>query len=281
MARPRKIGLSYFPMDTTLDENFESIEELHGNDGFTWMVKFWQAAYKTDDGIVDLSDIHGVIGAKKSRISTDKQSEILKDAIKLKLLYEVAPGKYTSTGIQKRLSKISDDREYDRNYAKNELSERKQTDNLPITGEKEKEKEIKKEIKIKYKIQVPEHLVEIWPKFLEMRKKLRKPATEHAETLLWEKLNKLSLDPSVQIEIVKQSIENSWQGLFPLSQQQQTILQQPKTPVQKPYPQNSVMMARIVGHWRKKEPLWDIPCDLMDTPAMQKLYDETFPGWRK
>jgi len=149
MARPRKTGLDYFPIDTTFDEKLESIEELHGNDGFTWIVKFWQSAYKTDDGIVDLSDIRGVIGAKKSRISSDKQNEIINDCIKLHLLYEVEPKKYTSNGIQKRIGKIKGDRNYDREYTKNKLSERKPTENLPIIPEIEIEREIETKNKTK------------------------------------------------------------------------------------------------------------------------------------
>lgn len=146
MARPKKIGLDYFPLDVNPDDQFKAIEELHGNDGFTWIVKFWQAAYRTNDGIVDLNGIRGVLAAKTSRISSEKQAEIIRDCIDLHLLYEVEPGKYTSNGIQKRLLKIRQDRENDRNYARNKLSERKLSDNLPIMQEsKEKEKKRKKE----------------------------------------------------------------------------------------------------------------------------------------
>lgn len=147
MARPKKIGLDYFPMDVNFDDEFRALEELHGNDGFTWIIKFWQAAYKTDNGLVDLNDIRGVLAAKTSRILPEKQAEIIKDAITLGLLEEKSPGIYTSNGIQKRLLAVSSEREKDRNYHKNELSDSFRSENTPKRGEI-KEKEIKeKEIK--------------------------------------------------------------------------------------------------------------------------------------
>ena len=52
--------------------------------------------------------------------------------------------------------------------------------------------------------------------FIKMRKLSKKPPTDHALELLIKKLNKLSSDPEIQIEIVEQSITNNWQGFFPL-----------------------------------------------------------------
>ena len=55
--------------------------------------------------------------------------------------------------------------------------------------------------------------------FVEHRKSLKKPMTDNAIKLMINKLNKLSSDISVQIEIINQSILNGWQGIFPLNQQ--------------------------------------------------------------
>ena len=53
--------------------------------------------------------------------------------------------------------------------------------------------------------------------FTNMRKKIRKPATDHAMNLI---LNKLIMwcgkDVDKAIAILNQSIERSWQGVFPL-----------------------------------------------------------------
>ena len=52
--------------------------------------------------------------------------------------------------------------------------------------------------------------------FIEYRKKIKKPMTERAITLLISELQKLSPDILTQIEIINQSILNGWQGVFPL-----------------------------------------------------------------
>lgn len=49
-----------------------------------------------------------------------------------------------------------------------------------------------------------------------MRKKIKKPMTEKAEELIKSKLNKLSNNKYEQIEILNQSIMNSWQGIYEL-----------------------------------------------------------------
>ena len=68
-------------------------------------------------------------------------------------------------------------------------------------------------------VEIPEHLKDVWGYFLEMRKKIRKPATERAQELLLKKLFSLSVDPEIQIQIIEQSIERSWQGFFKLKNQ--------------------------------------------------------------
>lgn len=53
--------------------------------------------------------------------------------------------------------------------------------------------------------------------FEEMRKKLRKPLTDRAKKLTLGKLEKLAPgNEEMQIAILDQSVENSWQGVYPL-----------------------------------------------------------------
>jgi len=57
--------------------------------------------------------------------------------------------------------------------------------------------------------------------YLEMRKGLKKPATEHAKDLVHKKLEKLSGGSEViKVLILEQSIVNSWQDVFPLREDQ-------------------------------------------------------------
>jgi hypothetical protein len=49
-----------------------------------------------------------------------------------------------------------------------------------------------------------------------MRKSIKKPITERALELMLAKLDKLANNDQSKIEILNQSIMNSWQGIFPL-----------------------------------------------------------------
>lgn len=61
---------------------------------------------------------------------------------------------------------------------------------------------------------LPENIKkETWEAYLEMRKTIKKPATLHAQNLIIKKLLKMEDDPNL---ILEQSIENSYQGVFPL-----------------------------------------------------------------
>lgn len=54
--------------------------------------------------------------------------------------------------------------------------------------------------------------------FAKMRKMIKRPLTDNALSLIIKKLSKLSADENEQIAIVNQSIEHSWQGIFPLNE---------------------------------------------------------------
>lgn len=53
--------------------------------------------------------------------------------------------------------------------------------------------------------------------FVEFRKSIKKPMNDNAIKLLISKLNKMTPDVNIQIEILNQSIMNGWQGIFPLN----------------------------------------------------------------
>ena len=61
--------------------------------------------------------------------------------------------------------------------------------------------------------------------FIEYRKGMKKPMTDHAVDLLINKLNGMTQYIPEQIEILNQSIVNGWQGIFPLKENQKTIKQ--------------------------------------------------------
>lgn len=57
---------------------------------------------------------------------------------------------------------------------------------------------------------------ELWSDFIDMRGKLRKPPTDKAKALLVKDLEKHKGNGDDPNEILRQSIKNSWLGLFPL-----------------------------------------------------------------
>lgn len=139
MARPKKEGLDYFPVDVDFDEKVESIIMIHKNDGLSWVIGFWQKAYKTLTGIVDLSGLFAELFANKCRITLDKHNEILTTAIQVEFCHEVETDKYTSNGIQKRISSVSKERA----SAITRKTEKESTKEKDINKRKEKESKVK------------------------------------------------------------------------------------------------------------------------------------------
>ena len=75
-----------------------------------------------------------------------------------------------------------------------------------------------KETKVK-ETEIPEHLKQIWPAYLEMRQKKKKPATEYAKKLVIDQLEKwYPNDPERQIECLNVSIRNSWTDVYKLKE---------------------------------------------------------------
>jgi hypothetical protein len=111
MARPKKTGLDYFPLDVEFDDKFKAVEMLHGNNGFVFVIKIWQAAYKTLTGEVSLSGLFAELMAKNCRITTEEFNKILETSLNIELFFKTESGMITSNGIKKRISSVSKDRE--------------------------------------------------------------------------------------------------------------------------------------------------------------------------
>lgn len=70
-----------------------------------------------------------------------------------------------------------------------------------------------------------ERLEQAFSDYADMRRRIKKPMTERAVTLVMKKLEQLAtvpfsdgMDNDLAVRILEQSIENSWQGLFPLKE---------------------------------------------------------------
>ena len=55
--------------------------------------------------------------------------------------------------------------------------------------------------------------------FIQMRNLIKKPLTNYALKLILNNLDKLTKDDSTKIDIINQSVEHSWQGVFPLKEE--------------------------------------------------------------
>ena len=62
-------------------------------------------------------------------------------------------------------------------------------------------------------------LIESLEGFVEMRKRIKAPLTEHALSLLLKKLDGLGRSDAEKVEIVNQSVMNNWKGFFALKQE--------------------------------------------------------------
>ena len=112
---------------------------------------------------------------------------------------------------QKRLIKSSDE------------SAEKSSDVVALEEEKEKEedKNNKKKKKSEFDIFIEEHtenlkLKETIYEFIKMRKAIKAPMTSNALKLMLRKLDNISNNDDEKIEIINNSILNSWKGIFPL-----------------------------------------------------------------
>lgn len=83
-----------------------------------------------------------------------------------------------------------------------------------VQSNSKKSKKIKTE-----EINIPDTLLPTLAKFKEHRKKMRKPMTEYAITLLIKKLNDFYPgNVEKQVRCMQESIENGWQGVFKLKE---------------------------------------------------------------
>jgi predicted phage replisome organizer len=97
----------------------------------------------------------------------------------------------------------------------------KSRDNHATEEEKEEEKEKDKKKSNKKPSTAPyvadDALNSAINDFIEFRKKIKKPMTDKAIQLMINKLQKLSPNVGIQIEIINQSILNGWQSIYPLN----------------------------------------------------------------
>jgi hypothetical protein len=105
MARPKKQGLDYFPLDCDNDDKFDLIESEFGLAGFAIIIKLYQKIYKEHGYYGDWGSGVGLVFAHKNGVGASLVSEIIESALKNGIFDNDMYQKYgilTSRGIQKR-----------------------------------------------------------------------------------------------------------------------------------------------------------------------------------
>lgn len=141
-------------------------------------------------------------------------------------------GLYFNPRLELEIEKRKEHSEKQRNRALDGWKKRKENNAtanataLPLENRNENENRDRNKVKIEKEqtFNFPKSELELcFDKFLEMRKKIKKPATPHAIDLLKEKIKNLSNgNETLAIEIINQSTLNGWQDLFPLRQNNST-----------------------------------------------------------
>lgn len=144
MARPRKLGMDYFPhdCDASSDEKIEGLRALYGNDGYAFYFILLERIYRTPNFQLDLSNEDmKIILARKIDIQVDKFDKILKSALNLGCFDKSAfenEKVLTSNGIRKRAEIVVDKRlKMQKKYKENNKSKDKNSADTSQENSKE------------------------------------------------------------------------------------------------------------------------------------------------
>lgn len=248
-----KEGLDFVPLDCQLDEKFELIEAEFGLKGFAVIVKLFQRIYGGHGYYCEWNDDIAFLFASRNGLSNDGVNnnlihEIVSASIRRGIFDKEIFSKYsvlTSKGIQKRYVDATGRRKnvsLEKRYLL--LSDDILGENVNILSENvnifEENVDISKQVKgskvkrskgkeseVKERNYFPqdETLDAAFADYVAMRKQIKKPMTDRAVTLAIKKLQELAtlpfgdgMDNDLAIQILNQSVMNSWQGLFPLKE---------------------------------------------------------------
>lgn len=104
MARPKKQGLDYFPLDVNVDTKIEILESKYGILGFGFIIKLFQKIY-ANGYYLEWNQYSPILLQKEIRLEDARIIEFINFCLDInifdKTLYEKC-GILTSKGIQKR-----------------------------------------------------------------------------------------------------------------------------------------------------------------------------------
>lgn len=227
MARPRKVGLDYFPLDTVLDMKIECLEAEHGLTGFAVWIKILQLAYQSESGEANFTDvIRRKTFGKRLGITWETIEPVIDTCLNVGLfernLWETSQV-LSSNGIRARIDAVSTERAKDR--------ERQRTSPVRPLKENTKKRESKSRVKGKSgklpgtahfpsdnssPTQLPESfnsygVAEALNSWIDYRKEIKRPLVASSISAIvktWAPLGELRFCAAVEFTISK-----GWQGL--------------------------------------------------------------------
>lgn len=104
MARPKKQGLDYFPLDVNVDNKIEILESEYGILGFGFIVKLFQKIY-ANGYYWEWNKYSSILLKKEIGMSKEKIDEFIKFCLEINIFDKKLYSQYnilTSRGIQKR-----------------------------------------------------------------------------------------------------------------------------------------------------------------------------------
>jgi predicted phage replisome organizer len=226
-----------------LDKDFfrskriKKLRKLAGGDTFTIIYLKMQLLSLTTDGCLEYTGLENSF-EEELALDIDEDIENIKITVsyllKCGLLVENDTFEYSMPFVQNSIGSETSVAERVRRHRENQKALQCNTDethmkqicNVEIEKEIEKELEIDKETD-KKKEKEPyfpdEELNQAFLDYMDMRKKIKSPMTKKAVSLAIKKLNELAkipfseeIDREMAINILNQSVMNSWKGLFPI-----------------------------------------------------------------
>ena len=222
MARPQKQTVDYFShdADASTGKTISILENHFGVEGYAAWFKLLEQLARTRNHIINLRNGEDIeFLAVRLGLKPERLLEILNKMAELDAIDRELWTQHTiwSQNFVDRLKDVYDNRKQPlpNKPSITTISNPVSTIETLITTPVIPQRKLK-ETKGNQTIIIPDFVnKDLWEDFLEMRRKIRKPPTDKAKSLLLKDLEKYRAAGDDISEILRQSIKNNWAGVFP------------------------------------------------------------------